>query len=58
MKCDIEDLMDKLERENWLVEWRKKKDGGKDVASVITGMNFVIQCHVVTKTKPDCGCQP
>ena len=37
LKCDIEDMLDKMDREKWSAEWRKKKEGGKDVASLITG---------------------
>ena len=37
LKCDIEDIVDQLEREKWILEWKKRKDGGKDIANVITG---------------------
>ena len=37
LKCDIEDIVDQLEREKWVLEWKKRKDGGKDIANVITG---------------------
>ena len=37
LKCDIEDIVDQLEREKWVLEWKKRKEGGKDIANVITG---------------------
>ena len=37
LKCDVEDIVDQLEREKWVLEWKKRKDGGKDIANVITG---------------------
>ena len=42
LKCDIENIEDRLDREKWIIEWKKKKDGEKDVATVITGTNILV----------------
>ena len=42
LKCDTVDIEDRLDREKWIIEWKKKKDGEKDVATVITGTNILV----------------
>lgn len=37
LKSDTEDMIDRVDREKWSAEWRKKKEGERDLATVIKG---------------------